>query len=57
MNISEKSNDNLKDKSLEVVFVYLNKMKGEARKETRFDYMDSIISVTGVFLAVCLICF
>ena len=31
-------------------------MKGETRSVTRFDYRDSLISATGVFLAVSIIC-
>lgn len=57
MNILEKSNKNIKSQSLEGLSVYLNKMKGVARKETRFDYIDSLISATGVFLAVSIICY
>src|SRR3954463_6963866 len=57
MNIFDESNENIKTQSVEGLSVYLNKMKGEARKETRFDYIDSLISATGVFLAVSIICF
>ncbi len=57
MNIFEKSNENIKTQSVEGLSVYLNKMKGEAREETRFDYIDALISATGVFLAVSIICF
>ncbi|MFC0476556.1 HPP family protein [Robertmurraya beringensis] len=56
MNTLQKSNDNIKNPSLERLNVYFNKMKGEARKESKFDYLDSIISVVGVFLAVTIIC-
>ncbi|AYA76454.1 HPP family protein [Bacillus sp. Y1] len=56
MNTLEKSNDNIKNQSLEPLIVYLNKMKGESRNNTKFDYIDSIISVVGVFLAVSIIC-
>ena len=52
MDTFEKSNHDLKSQSFERVFNYLNKMKGESRSETRFDYRDSLISATGVFLAV-----
>ncbi|WP_428911688.1 HPP family protein [Niallia sp. Krafla_26] len=56
MNTLEKSNENIKNSSYEGFFQYLNKMKGETRSETRFDYKDSLISATGVFLAVSILC-
>ncbi len=40
MNIQENANKNIKSQSLEALFVYLNKMKGVARKK-----LDSIISI------------
>ena len=55
MDTFEKSNHDLKSQSFEGLFNYLNKMKGESRSETRFDYIDSLISATGVFLAVSII--
>lgn len=57
MNLMEKTNDSIKGQHIEGLMVYLNKMKGVSKKETKFDYIDSLISVTGVFLAVSLICF
>ncbi|WP_338472397.1 HPP family protein [Niallia sp. XMNu-256] len=56
MNSLEKSNTEIKSRSFEGVSNYLNKMKGESRSEVKFDYIDSLISATGVFLAVSIIC-
>lgn len=55
MDSIEKSNNDIKSQSFEGLFNYLSKMKGENRSETRFDYIDSLISATGVFLAVSII--
>lgn len=56
MNSIEKSNGDIKTQSFEGFVQYVNKMKGKPRSETRFDYIDSLISATGVFLAVSIIC-
>lgn len=55
MNSIEKSNNDIKNQSFEGLIQYVNKMKGNSRSETRFDYIDSLISATGVFLAVSII--
>ena len=59
MNLLEHSTSNEKVKSRfsENLSAYINKMKGVARKETRVDYIDSLVSATGVLLAVSIICF
>jgi CBS-domain-containing membrane protein len=56
MNTFEKPNSDIKSQPFEGLFHYLNKMKGESRSKTRFDYMDSLISASGVFLSVSIIC-
>ncbi len=56
MNSLEKSNTEFKSRSYEGLHNYFNKMKGETRSETKFDYIDSLISAAGVFLAVSIIC-
>ena len=57
MSVLKKSNEDIESQSLEGLSVYLNKMKGVSRQETRFDYIDSLISATGVFLSISIICF
>ena len=51
--LEEKTN---KTKSYEAVSLYFNKMKGATRSQLGFDYIDSLISAVGVFLAVSVIC-
>lgn len=41
-----------KNKTIEAAIVYFNKMKGASRRDTGFDYIDSLISAAGVFIAV-----
>lgn len=57
MNLLEQSNNKIKNTFSENLSVYLNKMKGEARKETTISYVDALVSATGVLLAVSFICF
>ena len=57
IHLVEKSNERIKRQSLVSLSAYLHKMKGVARKETRIDYLDSLVSATGVLLAVSIICF
>ena len=40
---------------IEGINVYFNKMKGVSRSQSGFDYLDSLISAVGVFLAVSVI--
>ena len=56
MNLMEKTNESIKSQHIEALLNYFNKMKGVSKKETKFDYIDSLISVTGVFIAVSFIC-
>ena len=53
MNLLEHSTSTEKVKSRfsENLSVYINKMKGVARKETRVDYIDSLVSATGVLIS------
>lgn len=57
MNLLEQSNEKTKSKVSKFLSIYFNKMKGVTRKETRVDYIDSLVSATGVLLAVSIICF
>lgn len=53
MNMTERTT---KNKPIEAISIYFNKMKGASRKDTGFDYVDSLISAAGVFIAVGVIC-
>ena len=57
MNLLEHSNEKLKSQVSEGFSVYVNKMKGVARKETSVDYVDSLVSAIGVLFAVSIICY
>ena len=58
IHLVEKSNERIKRQSLvSLSAIISHKMKGVARKETRIDYLDSLVSATGVLLAVSIICF
>lgn len=52
--LEEKTN---KTRPHEAVTLYFNKMKGATRSQAGFDYIDSLISAVGVFLAVSVVCF
>lgn len=41
-----------KTRSYDALSLYFNKMKGATRSQSGFDYVDSLISAVGVFLAV-----
>src|SRR6476646_6327332 len=56
MDTFEKPDSGIKSQPFDGLFHYLNKMTGDSRSKTRFDYIDSLISATGVFLAVSIIC-